>query len=155
MYNIKTGKVTTIGGARGCEVAGDPRPIPGFNNFCLECPLDEINGGIKKTVFIPTKPVPTSKPTQIRGRDNTGIALNGVLLGPPAPLDMILSSHTLGVFDQCGGHANPHEGYHYHAATGLSTTIEQSDGHAAMIGYAFDGLESMKIRMLAEMNIQI
>ncbi|MEL0657841.1 hypothetical protein V6255_01715 [Psychromonas arctica] len=81
MYDIKTGKVTIISGARGVEVAGDPPLIPGFNNFYLECSLDEINGGIKKTVFIPTKPVLTSKPTQIKGRDNTGIALNAVLLG--------------------------------------------------------------------------
>ena len=139
MYDIKTGKVTIISGARGCEVAGDPRPIPGVNNFCLECPLEELDGGIKKTVFIPTNPVSTHKPTQIRGRENTGIALNGVLLGPPAPLDMILSSHTLGVFDQCGGHANPHEGYHYHAANGCSEVDIEKDDHSPMIGYALDG----------------
>jgi hypothetical protein len=30
-------------------------------------------------------------------------------------------------------------GYHYHAATGKSTKISQSDGHLAMIGYALDG----------------
>jgi hypothetical protein len=30
-------------------------------------------------------------------------------------------------------------GYHYHAATGMSTKIAQADGHAAMIGYALDG----------------
>ncbi|SIS99187.1 YHYH protein [Neptunomonas antarctica] len=139
MYDIKTGKVTIITGARGCEVAGDPRPIPGFKNFCLECPLENIGGGIKKTVLIPTTPVPAATPTEIRGRDNTGVALNGVLLGPPAPLEMILSSHSLGVFDDCGAHANPHEGYHYHAATGCSEIGIQKDGHSAMIGYALDG----------------
>ncbi|MFD1551549.1 YHYH protein [Putridiphycobacter roseus] len=30
-------------------------------------------------------------------------------------------------------------GYHYHAANGVSQTITQTDGHAAMIGYAMDG----------------
>ena len=139
MYNVKTGKVTIITSARGCEVAGNPRPIPGFNNFCLECPLEEIGGGIHKTVLIPTTPVPAAKPTEIRGRSNTGVTLNGVLLGPPAPLAMILSSHSLGVFDDCGAHANPHEGYHYHAANGCSELGIQKDGHSPMIGYALDG----------------
>lgn len=139
MYDVATGKVTIISGARGCEVAGDPRPIPGFNNFCLECPLSEIGGGIQKTVLIPKTPVLAENPTPVHGRDNTGIALNGVLFGPPAPIAMILSSHSLGVFDDCGAHANPHEGYHYHAANGCSETGIQEDGHSPMIGYALDG----------------
>lgn len=139
MYDVTTGKATIISGARGCEVAGDPRPIPGFNNFCLECPLEELDGGVQKTVLIPKIPVPAAKPTAVAGRSNLGIALNGVLLGPPAPLDMILASHSLGVFDDCGAHANPHEGYHYHAANGCSEVVKQDDGHSAMIGYALDG----------------
>lgn len=139
MYNVKTGKVTVIDGARGCEVAGDPRPIPGFNNFCLSCSIKELDGGIKKTVLIPKIPVPVADPIAIEGRDNTGVALNGVLFGPPAPLDLIISSHTLGVLDDCGAHANPHEGYHYHAATGCTELGIQEDGHSAMIGYALDG----------------
>ena len=67
------------------------------------------------------------------------MALNGVLFGPSAPIEFILSTYTLGLFDDCGGHGNPHEGYHYHAATGCSEIIEQKDGHAAQIGYALDG----------------
>ena len=31
-------------------------------------------------------------------------------------------------------------GYHYHAATGHSKEIKQTDGHAPMIGYALDGI---------------
>lgn len=139
MYDINTGKVTIITGARGCEIAGDPRPVLGLNNFCLECLLKDIDGGVKKTVLIPTTPVPAAKPTEIRGRENTGVALNGVLFGPQAPLEMILSSHTLGVFDNCGAHTNPHEGYHYHAANGCSEIGIQKDGHSPMIGYALDG----------------
>jgi len=30
MYDKETGKITVINGARGCEVAGNPRPIPLF-----------------------------------------------------------------------------------------------------------------------------
>ncbi len=67
------------------------------------------------------------------------IAFNGVKFDPPAPVDAILGAHTLAPFDDAGGHLNPHEGYHYHAATGKTKEIAQSDGHAAMIGYALDG----------------
>lgn len=61
------------------------------------------------------------------------------MFGPPAPLELILSSYSLGLFDDCGGHANPHEGYHYHAANGCSELGIQPDGHTPMIGYALDG----------------
>ena len=139
MHDPETGEITIITGAYGCEVAGDPRADPGYNNFCLECLLEDMDGGVERTVMIPTTPVPSDKPTPIRGRDNTGVALNGVLFGPPAPLELILSSYSLGLFDDCGGHANPHEGYHYHAANGCSELGIQPDGHTPMIGYALDG----------------
>ena len=42
-------------------------------------------------------------------------------------------------FDDAGGHINVNQGYHYHAATGLSYSIAQPDGHAPLIGYALDG----------------
>ncbi|PZX43571.1 YHYH protein [Nonlabens dokdonensis] len=69
-----------------------------------------------------------------------GIALNGVEFSAPAPVDNILSAYTLAPFDDAGGHINVHQGYHYHTTTGLSTKIEQEDGHAALIGYALDGI---------------
>ncbi|MCL5130281.1 YHYH protein [Algibacter sp. L4_22] len=68
-----------------------------------------------------------------------GLAFNGVVFDAPAPVDNILSAYTLAPFDDAGGHINLAAGYHYHAATGISKKIEQADGHAAMIGYAFDG----------------
>ena len=61
------------------------------------------------------------------------------MFGPAAPIDFILSTYTLGVFDACGGHANPHEGYHYHAAVGCSEIGDELDGHPSLIGYALDG----------------
>ncbi|MFP3398777.1 YHYH protein, partial [Brevibacterium sp. SIMBA_078] len=67
------------------------------------------------------------------------IAFNGVRFDAPAPVSNILGAYTLAPFDDAGGHINPHAGYHYHAATGLTTKIEQDDGHAPMIGYALDG----------------
>lgn len=68
-----------------------------------------------------------------------GIAFNGVIFDPPAPVNAILDAYTLAPFDDAGGHINLLGGYHYHAAMGLSTKIKQADGHAAMIGYALDG----------------
>ncbi|WP_405605062.1 YHYH protein [Polaribacter sp. Asnod1-A03] len=70
---------------------------------------------------------------------NRGVAFNGVVFNAPAPVDNILGAYTLAPFDDAGGHINLNEGYHYHAATGVSTKIKQPDNHAAMIGYAFDG----------------
>ena len=139
MYDSETGKVTVIEGAEGCAVAGDPKNAPAHDNFCLECPLSEIDGGVEQTILIPTEPVPLEKPARIGRRGNIGVALNGVLFGPAAPIDFILSTYTLGVFDACGGHTNPHEGYHYHAAVGCSEIADEPDGHPALIGYALDG----------------
>ena len=68
-----------------------------------------------------------------------GIALNGVTFSAPAPVNNILGAYTLAPFDDAGGHINVHQGYHYHAATGVSFSIQQSDGHAPLIGYAMDG----------------
>ena len=68
-----------------------------------------------------------------------GLAFNGVVFDAPAPVDNILAAYTLAPFDDAGGHINLSAGYHYHAATGVSKKIEQTDHHAAMIGYAFDG----------------
>ncbi|MGJ8678408.1 MAG: YHYH protein [Akkermansiaceae bacterium] len=73
------------------------------------------------------------------GQGGIGVAFNGVNFDPPAPVDAILAAHTLAPFDDAGGHINPVEGYHYHAATGHTKEITQEDGHAPMIGYILDG----------------
>ena len=138
MYDVDTGLVTVINGTEGCEVAGDPNNSSGRDNFCLECTLESLGGGIEQSILIPVIPVPQGAAEDV-GNSNVGIALNGVLLGPPAPIDLILSTFTLGVFDDCGGHINPNEGYHYHAVNGCSEVVAQDDGHAPMIGYAMDG----------------
>ncbi len=80
-----------------------------------------------------------TRSAQQMGPGVRGIAFNGVEFSASAPVDNILSAYTLAPFDDAGGHINVHQGYHYHAATGVSTQIKQTDGHAAMIGYAMDG----------------
>ena len=137
MFDTETGEVTVITGAEGCEVAGDPNG-PGYNNFCLECRLSDMDGGVQKTALIPVIPVPMDESDEIV-REDSGVAFNGVLFGPPAPLGLILSTYSLGVFDDCAAHANPHDGYHYHGAAGCAEVVEQSDGHGAQMGLAMDG----------------
>jgi len=68
-----------------------------------------------------------------------GVALNGVQFSAPAPVNNILGAYTLAPFDDAGGHINVHQGYHYHAATGVGFSVPQDDGHAPLIGYALDG----------------
>ena len=58
----------------------------------------------------------------------------------------ILGSYTIAALDDCGGHINQHQGYHYHSTTGCTDTPASDDGYALLIGYAADGyaIYSMK-----------
>ena len=47
---------------------------------------------------------------------------------------MLLLAHTIAPLDDCGGHVNPHAGYHYHAVTGCTKQIGQTDEHSSLIG---------------------
>ncbi len=93
----------------------------------------------------PLKPDGDRPPRDNRGKGGgrapsaRGLALNGVEFSAPAPTNNILSAYTLAPFDDAGGHINVHQGYHYHAATGVSYSVPQEDGHAPLIGYALDG----------------
>lgn len=86
-----------------------------------------------------TAPAGRRPPGNGGGASVIGIAFNGVNFDPPAPTADILKHYTLAPLDDNGGHINPHAGYHYHAATGKTKTIKQTDRHAGMIGYAMDG----------------
>lgn len=119
------------------EAAARPDVDPRYNNYVVEG-RPEWFGRHVFTYVIPVNPVYQTRPTRLR-RGAVGIAFNGVDFDPPAPIHEILSAHTIAPFDHAGGHINPHEGYHYHAATGRTKEIAQSDGHAPMIGYALDG----------------
>lgn len=69
-----------------------------------------------------------------------GIALDGAELSGPAPVDAILEAYTIAAFDDCGGHINVHQGYHYHSTTGCTNTHDHhADELAPLIGYAMDG----------------
>ncbi len=109
-------------------------------NLCVYGEIEWVEGGkaIPATVEIPVTPTMADDPTTVGGR--LGVTLDGVLIEGSAPVDLILGNYTIGAFDDCGGHVNPQEGYHVHAATGCSdSTQEVADGETAMFGYALDG----------------
>lgn len=128
-----------------CINAANPNVGEEYRNFCVEC-LPSYITDVSQTWLIPTKPILQNTSTSFAmgpGGGNApstrGLALNGVEFSAPAPVNNILGAYTLAPFDDAGGHINVHQGYHYHAATGLSYAVEQSDGHAPLIGYALDG----------------
>ncbi len=128
-----------------CINAANPNVGDEYKNFCVECIPSYITN-VSQSWLIPITPVLQNSPTYFTmgpgGGDvpsTRGLALNGIEFSAPAPVNNILGAYTLAPFDDAGGHINVHQGYHYHAATGVSFSIAQSDGHAPLIGYALDG----------------
>ena len=122
-----------------CAAAARPDVAEEYNNYCVQCLPEHVDEEAAiQTFVIPVTPVSQTTPSEINRMAAVGVALNGITFDPPAPTEAILSAHTLAPFDDCGGHINPHGGYHYHAHTGCSTEVEQSDNHAPAIGYALD-----------------
>jgi len=65
-----------------------------------------------------------------------------VKLDAPAPLHLILGSHTLGLFDKCAGHVNPTTGYHYHGLVGCAPEEAAAiAGHSPRVAVAMDGFD--------------
>jgi hypothetical protein len=129
-----------------CINAANPNVGTDYENFCVEC-LPSYVTDLTQTWLIPITPVlqdsgvffATGPGGGSTAPSTRGIALNGIEFSAPAPVDNILGAYTLAPFDDAGGHINVNQGYHYHAATGFSTNIAQTDGHSALIGYALDG----------------
>jgi hypothetical protein len=148
MYDAN-GDIFVTDTEQDCINAANPNVGAQYENFCVEC-LPSYITGLEQTWTIPITPVlqqtatlfatgPGGPPGGNSAPSTRGIALNGIEFSAPAPVDNILGAYTLAPFDDAGGHINVNQGYHYHAATGFSTEIAQSDGHAPLIGYALDG----------------
>ncbi|MFK7908376.1 MAG: YHYH protein [Chitinophagales bacterium] len=145
MYDAD-GNIYTTETEDDCANAANPNVGAEYQNFCVEC-LPSYVTDLTQTYTIPVTPVRLANsvnfggmgPGQSGGPTVRGLAFNGVRYDAPAPTSAILGAYTLAPFDDAGGHINLAAGYHYHAATGLTTQIAQSDGHSAMIGYAMDG----------------
>lgn len=135
------GNVNVTDTQEACVAAANPVVDENYYNHCVQCALEhvETGGAVEKTFLIPVNPVALDTPLDLNG--TVGVAIDGVILEGAAPVDAILSAFTIAAFDDCGGHVNPYEGYHYHTSTsreGCPGTAE-SDGHAPLIGYARDG----------------
>jgi hypothetical protein len=144
MYDATTGAITKTSTQTECEEAANPNVGTQYRNYCVEC-LPSYVANLSHTYYIPVTPKAASSPVAFgngpmsTGPSVRGLAFNGVVFDAPAPTNIILAAYTLAPFDDAGGHINMAAGYHYHAATGLTTEKAQADGHAAMIGYAMDG----------------
>lgn len=144
LYNATTGVITKTKTQAECQAAANPNVGEEYKNFCVEC-LPSYVANLTQTYYIPVTPVKLTSTTSFgngpmsSGPSVRGLAFNGVRFDAPAPVNAILGAYTLAPFDDAGGHINLAAGYHYHAATGISKKIAQTDGHSAMIGYAMDG----------------
>jgi hypothetical protein len=141
MFDPETGDIFVRNNEIGCIVAGDPTNSTGQpDNICVDCSLGFIGKTVTRTYFIPLTPVASEGDVgDVRG--GVGLALNGVKVEGPAPLELILGGITIGPFDDCGGHINPSEGYHYHGILeGCGARAAAvTEGHAARLGVAMDG----------------
>lgn len=137
VYEASTNKVRYTATKEACLGAAKPDVEEQYQNHCIECELSYLDDDFSRTFLIPTSPIPAAKPSHVR---TAGIALDGSELSGPAPVDAILGAYTIAAFDDCGGHINVHQGYHYHASTGCTDKDDGShDGHAPLVGYAADG----------------
>lgn len=136
LYN-DDGSIKVTLSQEACEGAAKPNVEEIYKNHCVEC-SPTFYKGLVTTYYLPVSPLHNEK-TSAPGRGGLGMAFNGVKFDSPAPTHAILAAHTLAPLDDCGGHVNPHAGYHYHAVNGCTKEIVQPDDHAPMIGYALDG----------------
>jgi len=123
-----------------CQAAARPDVDPEYQSHCVECALEDLEIDLSLTFTIPV--VPQVAETLGNLTPSAGISLNGFQIASQAPVEAILSNYTIAAFDDCGGHVNPNDGYHYHSATaheGCNSAGADEDGHPKLIGYAMDG----------------
>ncbi|MEM1130745.1 MAG: YHYH protein [Pseudomonadota bacterium] len=139
LYDPDTGEVKATRSFQACFLAARPQVPEDYYNYCAECTPDQAISGENFAFFVPIAPVAQDTPTAIRDMPGAGVALDGVRLNGPAPYDDIVQALNVAPFDDCGGHVNPFNGYHYHFATDCLHRVEVSSDHAPMIGLSLDG----------------
>lgn len=120
------------------DAAARPNVDPEYQNHCVAGEMAWLDNGepVQTTVTIPIQPVPAENTTT---GGNWGITLNGVIIAEAAPVNAILSAYTIAVFDDCGGHINPFDGYHLHGDRGCSEVGEATADETPIFAYAMDG----------------
>ena len=136
LYNSETNEIRYTANKEACLGAAKPNVEEQYKQNCIECELSYLDDGFSRTFLIPTTPTPANNKGRVR---SAGIALDCSELSGPAPVHAILNAYTIAAFDDCGGHINVHQGYHYHSSTGCTEKFNSDDGHAPLIGYALDG----------------
>ncbi|MTH98301.1 YHYH protein [Roseibium sp. RKSG952] len=139
MYDPQTGDVLVTKSFDACFGAARPDVWAEYYYYCAQCETDQTVTSPLKTFFIPLNPVKAESPAPLRDQPGAGVSLNGVRFEGPAPIQAILKAYNIAPFDDCGGHVNPYEGYHYHFVTSCVENIGQPSGHAAQVGIAMDG----------------
>ena len=143
VFDPDTGEISVTDSQVACEAAARPNVDEAYFNHCVECAI-EYYPDTEVTYTIPLDPVASDDTADIR-QTGAGVAINGIRIDGPAPVDAILSAYTIATFDDCGGHVNPHVGYHYHAIAGDCLTdgdhghTHEEDDHAQTVGIALDG----------------
>lgn len=133
------GRVRVTDTKEAFEAAARPDVAEEYENYCVEGRMEWLDGGepVTTTVQIPVAPVRQS--TSARAAPPLGVTFNGIRIDAAAPVDAILGAHTIAAFDDCGGHVNPFEGYHMHAATGCGEVGDALPGETAPFALALDG----------------
>ena len=137
LYDDATGDVSRVTG-ENCVAAAQLNPPEEFWFTCIDCSIEDFGGVVEQNFTIPVVPVQRETIAEL-GNDFPGVALNGVLLSFPADIDGIVATYNIAAIDDCGGHVNNAESYHYHGAAGCPYEVAQSDGHGPLIGYVMDG----------------
>ena len=132
----KTGKIRYTETKEACLAAARPDVDPDYQQNCIECLMSYLDDDFFITYTIPTQPIIAKQTSRLK---TVGIALDGAELSAPAPIDAILGAYTIAAFDDCGGHVNPRQGYHYHSSNGCTDKIVDDGKYAPLIGYAADG----------------
>ena len=138
----ENGDLQVVTTQAGCEAAAQPDVEPEFQSHCVQCLLENQDPAIlSQTFLIPVSPIEADVIGELSA--DAGVSVNGFQIAAQAPVEDILGNWTIAAFDDCGGHINPNEGYHYHSATGRTgcnseDTSVEADGHT-IIGYAMDG----------------
>lgn len=139
LYDAATGEVRVTDTQESCEAAARPDVDPEYQNYCVECSIDYVGGGVETVLLVPKVPVAASTPNELLNITEIGASLSGVAFAPPAPVDAILGAHTIAPFDDCGGHVNTVVGYHLHTPVECGTIPASCDDHAPLMGVALDG----------------
>ena len=153
LVDPETGNVRVTRTREACAAAARPDVDPQYRNHCVQCLPDYMAPDHSVTYTLPLAPVMLKpgaldtlfgrRPSEsVRG--GVGVALDGVKLDGPAPVDAILGAHTIAPFDDCGGHVNLHDGYHYHAVTDCTGASQPTGDRTAtvdapVVGIAMDG----------------